>query len=307
MGAWSPTRSRIGKASRYHGRMKRVLTALLLAGGFAAGAGAADETSETRAARYYAQGLEQPLLRMREGAMLVQACQGRLRRACEKEQIELATGNHVLVLLDALTLFPQRLDGDPLASIAKPRDLRQKIQGTSAALLQTAGEYDDKLFARYGATLAACPYEIPTTYSESLETLVQLDLGSFQALGPEVTATAARIADETTSLAEKWRQSPIEDCLAARNLGENLMELMAFKLQPWSPESAPVYDHELTFDQPKKEAPPAKSPARDRELAHAVAGNFVAVVATELQLRVFPETAPRIKALADQAGFPSED
>ena len=287
--------------------MRMLLTALLLAGAIGGTTAAGDENPEARAARYYAQGLELPLLRMREGAMLVQACQGRLRGGCEKEQIRLATGNHVLALLDALTLFPQRLDADPLASVSKPRDLRQKIQGTSAALLQTAGEYDGKLLARYGATIAACPYETPTINSGSFETLVRLDLGSFQALGPELATATGRIAEETNSLADQWRKAPAEDCIAARNLGENLMELLAFKLQPWSQEAAPVYDHELTFDQPKKEAPPAKSPAQDRELAHAVAGNFVAVVATELQLRVFPETAPRIKALADQAGFPSED
>jgi hypothetical protein len=209
----------------------------------------------------------------------------------------------MLALLDALTLFPQRLDADPVASVAKPKDLRQKIQGTSAALLQAAGEYDARLFARYGATLAACPYETPTTYSQSLEMLVQLDLGSFQALGPDVPSATTRIAEETAALAEKWRQSPVEDCLAARQVGENLMELMAFKLQPWSVETAAGSGSEFNFDQPKKDAPRAKSPEQDRELAHAVAGNYVAVVATELQLLVFPETAPRIKELAEAEGI----
>jgi hypothetical protein len=38
-------------------------------------------------------------------------------------------------------------------------------------------------------------------------------------------------------------------------------------------------------------------------LAHAVAGNFVTVVATELQLIVHPESEARIKALAEAQGF----
>ena len=68
---------------------------------------AAEESAETRAARYYATGLEPALLEIRAGAELIQACKDRLRKACAEEQVKLAAGNQVLTLLDALTLFPR--------------------------------------------------------------------------------------------------------------------------------------------------------------------------------------------------------
>jgi hypothetical protein len=73
-----------------------------------AAASAADETPEARAARFYAAGLEAPLLELRKGAMLVDTCTHRLRSACSKEQRALASKSQTLTLLDALTLFPQR-------------------------------------------------------------------------------------------------------------------------------------------------------------------------------------------------------
>lgn len=269
--------------------------------------GAAADSSEARAARYYAQGLDSPLLQLRTGALLVQACRGRLRSGCDREQARHAEDDHILALLDALTLFPQRLDEDPLGSVSGPKILQHKLRDTSADLLRTAGEYDLALFARYGSTLLACPPEENLeAYLASLIALRLLDLTAFQGLSDEDARVASGANIEATNIeAVKWRARPAEDCLAARGLGDHLMQLMTAKLQPWST-TGNARPREFDFDQPRKDGGPG-DPARDRELAHAVAGNFVSVVATELQLRVFPGTAPRIKELADRAGFPSQD
>ncbi len=269
---------------------------------FAPLAAAAGESAEVRAARFYAAGLEVPLLEIRSGVMLVQACSKRLRRGCDEQQRELAGNNHTLHLLDELTLFPQRPAQDPAAGISKPRELRQRISETSAALLRAAGEYDRILFGRYGAALRACPNDGDAVFRESLEELVRIDLTGFQSLADEELVKAREaIARDEESIAAGLRQSP-EDCVAARTLGEYLMQLMDSKLQPRSGEKKRVEDapHDFQFGAPKV-AEPTQSEKRiqDRELAQAVAGNFVTVLATELQLTVFPESESRIKAVVD--------
>ena len=268
----------------------------------AATAAAAGETAEVRAARFYAAGLELPLLQIRNGVTLVQACSGRLRRGCDGKQRELTANNRTLLLLDELTLFPQRLTGNPATAIRKPRELQQKIGEASAELLRAASDYDRLLFARYGATLRACPNEDVTRFRESLDELVRLDLAGFQALaGEEVTKAREIIARDAETLAASLRQSP-EDCVAARRLGEYLMQLMDSKLQPWSGENKRVENapNAFQFGTPKVVEPTDSEKRRqDRELAHAVAGNFVTVIATELQLTVFPESESRISEIAD--------
>jgi hypothetical protein len=264
-------------------------------------AAVAVETAQMRAARFYAAGLELPLLQIRNGVMLMQACSKRLRRGCDKQQRELAADNRILLLLDELTLFPQRPTQDPAANIDNPRELQQKISEASAAVLRAAGAYDRILFARYGATLRACPSDDVTMFRESLETLVRIDLTGFQSLaGDDFVEAAGAIARDEESIAASLRQSA-EDCVAARKLGEYLMQLMDAKLQPWSGEKKRIENAQNTFEfgAPQTDEPTASEKHRqDRELAHAVAGNFVTVVATELQLTVFPESESRIQAVA---------
>jgi hypothetical protein len=272
----------------------------------ASAAAVANETAEVRAARFYAAGLEAPLFQIRNGVMLVQACAKRLRRGCDKQQRELAGSNRTLVLLDELTLFPQRPAQDPAAGISKASELRQKISETGAELLRAAGEYDRLLFARYGATLRACPDDGATVFRESLEELVRVDLTGFQSLADEDLAMAREaIARDEESIAASLHRSA-EDCVAARRLGEYLMQLMDSKLQPWIGEKERIESaqNDFRFGAPKAPEPTDSEKRRqDRELAHAVAGNFVTVLATELQLTVFPESESRIKAVADGLGM----
>lgn len=291
--------------------MKLRIILLLLACHCTAPAAALEETADARAARYFADGLEVPLGQLRAGAMLIQACRARLRGACDAEQVRLAAGNHILALLDALTLFPPQSTAEPAARVASARELREKIGVTSATLLQEAGAYDLALFARYGATLLACPPgENLDEYHDSLNRLRLIDLVGFQGMEPAAAAEAVIANIESTDRElQGWQQRSREDCLAARTLGEHLMQLLNAKLQPWiSPELPNGAPREFDFGNPRADAAPdAEKLARRRELAHAVAGNFVSVVATELQLRVYPQSAPRIKELADRAGFPSQD
>ena len=278
----------------------RFMLFLLLTG---TAAGAAGETPEARAARFYAAGLERPLLQIRAGALLVEACAKRLRGGCSRQQRRSVAGNGVITLLDALTLFPQRPAADPAAGITKAKDLERKVGETSAALLRDAGEYDRLLFARYGAALRVCPNDDAATYRESLEELKRLDLTRFQSLAEQELVAANEATARDESLAEQTlRAAPPEDCAAVRRLGEYLMQLMHSKLQPWSGEAQRVENPERSFEFGRPapdEVNDTEKRERDRELAHAVAGNFVSVIATELELTVFPESEARIKAIAD--------
>lgn len=264
----------------------------------------AQESSKARAARYYAAGIERPLLRIREGAQLIQACTSQLRRLCSKEQRRMAEGYNVIMLLDALTLFPQRLAVDPAAGVARARDLADKVSATSTALLREAGEYDRELFARVKATLVVCPAGDGPDYLGSLEPLKRLNYSGFQGVTPD--ELAQMLVDDDVrekTYVEKMRATPQDDCVTARTMGEYLMELMNSKLAPWEPKIDHDADQgrEFDFDKPTKTPEPmdAMRRERDRELAHAVAGNYVTVVATELQIFAHPESETPLKEMAD--------
>jgi hypothetical protein len=226
-----------------------------------------------------------------------------LRRACSKEQRQLAAGNRTASLLDALTLFPQRPAADPAAGVTKAGALRDRIVAAGAALVRAAGDYDTLLIARYGAALRTCPGDTAdAAHRESLDALTVVDLRDFQGLdGAGYEQARASLAAAEARAAEALRGMPPQDCDAVLALGQLLMELLNGKLEPWTREHRRVgnLDREFEFNaagQPERDAAPT------RELATSIAGNFVTVVATELQLTVFPETAPRIKAIAEAEG-----
>lgn len=267
-------------------------------------AAAADEPPEARAARFYAVGLEAPLLELRRGAMLVDTCTHRLRGACSREQRALASKSHVLTLLDALTLFPQRPAQDPAVGITRSRELARKIEETSAAMLTAANAYDRVLFARYGATLSVCSDGDATRFRESLDELIRVDhTGILGLSGEELAAADASLAREQAGIADALRREPAADCVAKRNVGEYIMQLLYPKLQPWRAEEPQAANSQpgFEFGPPKKEKQTVEPEPPRREVAQAVTGNFITVVAMELQLTVFPESAARIKVIADAA------
>jgi len=249
---------------------------------------------------YYAAGLESPLLELRRGSMLLDACADRLKRVCSKQQRTLAANSRTLTLLDELTLFPQRPAEDVAAGITKARELKERTTATGEALWREATAYDRLLLARYGATLRACPDEAAAAQRASLDELIRLNLTGFQALvGDELASATDEITRSESAIATGLQGGPAEDCVAARDLGEYLMQLMYAKLQRWSGEDTFVANESPSFDfrqpvKPKVVEPPTL------DVSRAIAGNFVSVVATELQIAAHPESESRIKAIADE-------
>lgn len=265
----------------------------------------AQDAAPARAARFYAADLDKPLMELRNGASLIAACADRLKRACTKQQRALAEKARTLILLNALTLFPQRPAVDPAAGITKPRELKDAIAATRGALWREAIAYDRVLLARYGATLQACPNEDTAAFRASLDDMIRVDLGGFQSLsGDELTRASNEIAQQQSTIAAQLNAGAPEDCAAARHLGEHLMELMFAKLQRWSGEDARMADQGPSFDFNKPVKPKVVEPP-SADVAQAIAGNFVSVIATELQLTAFPESEARIKALADEIEEPN--
>lgn len=279
------------------------LAAIALSLSAVAATPAAEEPASVRAARFYAAGLEIPLLELRRGAMLLQTCTTRMRRACSKEQRHLATGNRTLRLLDELTLFPQRPADDAVAKDAG--ELKQQIAAASAGLMRAAGDYDVALIARYGAALRVCPDDTGANYRDPLDALTAVDLRQFQGLGDAEYERARRaLAEAETRATETLRALPAADCDAVLTLGLLMMEMINGKLEPWTRENQrmAVADPRFDFDAARTPPAPAAEPPT-RDVAISVAGNFVTLVATELQLRVFPETGPKIKAIAEAEGI----
>lgn len=262
---------------------------------------ASAESPEVRAARFYAAGLEIPLAELRRGALLVDVCTRRLRRACTKEQRQLAASSRTLALLDELTLFALP-PADGFARIGSAKELAQRIASVRSALVRAAHDYDVLTLARYGAALRVCPGDSGANYRESLDALTDVDLREFQGLDGAAYDTARRaIADAESQIATTVRALPAPECDATLALGGLLMEMMTGKLEPWTREHRRVANQEPRFDFDAPARPPADE-APTPDLAISVAGNFVVLVAAELQMRVFPDTAPRIKALADAPG-----
>jgi hypothetical protein len=282
--------------------LRRVLPIIACSALIATATAQSTDTPAIRAAKFYAAGLERPLMELRRGALLVRACD-KMRKACTKEQRELAVKSRTVTLLDELTLFPERPD-DPAAGVARASLLKERISEAGASLMRAAGEYDRALIARYGAALRVCPGDSGARYHESLEALTASDLRQFQGLEDAAYVEARiSIADAETEVAEVLRKLPAEDCDAILTAGQLLMEMMNGKLEPWTRESRRVANAkpEFDFDAVRKPPPPDDTPTRD--VAVSIAGNFVTLVATELQLQVFPETAPRIKAIAEAEGI----
>jgi hypothetical protein len=268
-----------------------------------------EESPATRAARYYAEGLDRPLAQLRGASQLVGTCANRLKRICDEQNHKLAAGGNILELLDALTLFPTPIASDAIR-ITRARDLETRLGETGAALVRAAGEYDLRLFARYGATLRACPPDegVPE-YLESLAALVELDLAGFQALDAAAAAEATEnYTREENALAARLRAGDSEDCIAARTLGEDLMRLMDSKLQPWNVGDADADNPARAFDFNKPVKPKenvALKTAQDRERTETVARNFITMAATLLQLTAYPESAARIREIANREGVPA--
>lgn len=257
------------------------------------------------AARFYAAGLETPLLELRRGALLIDTCTTRMRRACSKEQRQLAPTHRATSLLDELTLFPQRTSGDVPAQNAT--ELKQQIAASGTALMRAAGDYDLVLFARYGAALRACTGDGGAGYREPLDALIAVDLRQFLGLdGEEFDHARDTITAQEAKAADTLRALPPADCEAVLTVGLLLMEFMNGKLEPWTHENQRQAKTDPRFDfntVVKSVKPPPGEVAPTRDLAISIAGNFVTLVATELQLRVFPETGPRIKAIAEAQGI----
>lgn len=265
----------------------------------------ADESPRVRAARYYAAGIEVPLLELRRGATLVETCVTRLRRACSKEQRRLAAGSRALALLDELTLFPRRPSEDVSAKNAA--ELKQRIADAGVALMRSAAVYDRQLMARYGAALRVCPGDSGPRYRESLDALAAAELQRFQGLaGPDLDAATAALATAEVAAESTLRELPAPDCEAVLVQGQLLMEMMNAKLEPWTHASRRAAGGVAQFVFEANPKPPSDdTPSRDAAIS--IAGNFITVVATELQLTVFPETGPRIKAIAEAEGIREAD
>lgn len=257
------------------------LFALLVGAGAAQAADAESAGAAARAARYYAFGLQAPLLEIRAGAQIVAACHRRFRAQCSGQHREAGDRARLaLEYLDALTLFPERSPANPAANLKKYADVVAALDATHESILHAALEYDRALFARYGAALNACPPGNPAEYRQSLELLELLDLRMFGVNLYEHATVLMAITDEESRLGATFNEMvPAQDCVATRQLGELLLTMLAAKLAPWSGEP--------------KDAP-------DADATRAIAHEFLFQAATELELIVNPESRGKFDAFAQR-------
>jgi hypothetical protein len=263
-------------------RFASTLLALLAAGAAPLALGTESGGSAARAARYYAAGLQEPLLQVRAGSQIVATCQGRFRAKCSKRHREAARRAGVtLEYLDALTLFPERPPTDPAASLVRYSDLIAALDQVNESIMRAAGEYDHGLFARYGATLSACPPENPQEFRASVLSLAHQDFRMFGLESDDQRARVLRsIADQEGSLAEAFDPpSSLEDCIAARQLGELLMTMISAKLAPWSLQAGAAPGPEAT---------------------RGIANEFLFQAATELELIVNPARREQLETIAQR-------
>jgi hypothetical protein len=105
-------------------RFALTLFALLAAAGASRAGHVEPAAMAGRAARYYASGLQAPLLEIRAATQIVATCQRRFRARCSKPHREAADrAGLTLEYLDALSLFPERLSADPTSRMNKYADV----------------------------------------------------------------------------------------------------------------------------------------------------------------------------------------
>jgi hypothetical protein len=262
--------------------MKRIaaIACLVLALPWAA-ALAADQKPDipARVARYYAADLEPALIAMRVGTMLISECADRFASECTAGQKRAAAGKESgFELLDLLTLFPLRVNltaGVPSKTYAQ---LRERLATTSDLVLSQAASYDLRLFARYGATLRACPPKDVAEWRESLQSMQAIDLKHFMRLTKEQLDSAVeQMVLEEIQLAEViQRDWAPGECAAAQETGLTLLQYMYTKLEPWMPGA---------------EYPDGS------DVRRGAAGDFVQSVAIELEMMVNPGVREQILAI----------
>jgi hypothetical protein len=274
--------------------MRLVLTLLLLMAATQASLAGGSETSGSaeRAARFYAAGLQAPLLQIRAGTQIVATCQKRFRAQCSERHRQAADKARLtLDYLDALTLFPERLPFDPAANLKSYDDVKAGLDAVNELLMNAVREYDRALFARYGATLRECQPDNIDLYRGSLHALEDLE---FDMLGvgsiDERERVRQSIDGEEVSLARRIHAEwPDGDCAAASRIGEFLMEMTFAKLQPWRTEPGA----------------PLKTGFPDADETRGIASEFLFQAAAELEVIVNPSM--RAKLLAISKRLPAEE
>lgn len=251
-----------------HGRFA-LLCALLLSCA-ASGEDAAPQAVPERVVHFYADDIEGPLLLLSAGELLVDQCKGKIREQCTEAQRKSA-GDQVSIRaqLDLMTLFREQVAASLEKPVSSYEDMRTRLKGIAEELLVATDRYDRKLFARFGAVLKACPPQEVEEYRRDLNIFVVNDLYRFPARSVvEFTEVRLEVEAEEAALAERIRKEwPPEECKAALELGETLLQFMYTKVQPW------YTDPELDLDRDQRRG-------RDAQ--------FLILAAYELESRVNP-------------------
>jgi hypothetical protein len=242
---------------------------------------AADEKPDipSRVARYYAADLEPALIAMRVGTMLVSECAGRFASQCTEAHKQAAAGkDSALELLDLLTLFPMRLKltfDDPSRTYTQMVETLAKM---SDEMLKQSASYDLRLFARYGATLRACPPKDVAEWRQSLASMQGIDLTHFVRVSEEEFKGAVeQMVREELHLAEVIQRDWLPgECAAAQETGVTLLQHMYKKLEPWMPGA------------PHPEG---------NDVRRAAAWEFLQSAAIELEMMVNPGVREQILAI----------
>jgi hypothetical protein len=231
------------------------------------------DASAARVARYYDDGLETALMKIRTGVAVVEACKKRFRSSCSKRHRQAADkAQYTILYLDALSLFPQRLTNNPSAALKKYEDVVAALDAVNTDIVRAARDYDRALFDRYRATLETCPPENVAQYRESLHALEQLDARAYGGAVPGGEEISLRASAASAALSG-------DDCPATRDFGELLMTMMSAKLEPWR-RSADVLP--------------------DADAARGIANEFLFEVATELEVTVNPDSRGTFDAIAQR-------
>jgi hypothetical protein len=217
--------------------------ACLLPAALCAVALAADQKADPKAdmkarvARYYADGLEIPLLAMHTGTLVISECADRFAAECSERQKMAAAPDSESEILDLLTLFPLHVTSTPESRAKNYAEMRERLAWLSDQMLIHTASYDLLLFSRYGATLRACPQKDVAEWRESLQHMAAIEFKQFVGLeGQDLKDAVEKMVLEDIRLAgviqRDWAPG---ECVAAQETGLTLLQFMYTKLEPWMP------------------------------------------------------------------------
>jgi hypothetical protein len=245
-------------------------------------AGSTDAAALPESARYYASGLGEAYSDASAFVQLSALCRTRFPQECGRDMAAVPNLDNAVKLSNLITLFER----SPAATVlghpyAKVTEVQTALLQLRAGFMTKLREYDEDLFAKYGAVSKVCPAPNSErvagamTVASGLEFMRYwgLSLHDYTSLVESINARGDRYVREIRA---SWT---IERCVSAREFGHGLFAMLITKDRPYTQAGWQNYTNNNKFGQ---------------------GAGYIWNVAVSFEAQVHPEVLAKAKELVSQ-------